>query len=145
MAFFEWKDSMTVGNSMIDRDHKMLIQYINEMHSAMMAGKGKDLVGAILGKLVSYTKDHFGREEIVWRSGHYADLERHRKEHGDLLKTVGDFKEKFEKGSLTLSVEVMDFLRDWLKNHILKSDKAAFDAIAAAARAPKQSAAMMSH
>jgi hemerythrin-like metal-binding protein len=145
MAFFQWKDNMSVGNPMIDRDHKMLIQYLNEMHAAMMAGKGKDLVGAILSKLVQYTKDHFGREEIVWRAGHYADLENHQKEHRDLLQTVGDFKAKYEKGMLTLSVDVMNFLRDWLTNHILKSDKAAFDAIAAAARAPKQSAAPVLH
>ncbi len=98
MAFFEWKDSMTVGNPMIDRDHKMLIQYVNEMHAAMMGGKGKDVVGPIVGKLVAYTKDHFAREEVVWKSGHYAELERHRKEHADLVKTVVDFKTKYDTG-----------------------------------------------
>ncbi len=141
MAFFEWKDSMTVGHPMIDRDHKMLIQYINEMHTAMMAGKGKEAVGVILNKLVVYTKEHFGREEIVWRSGHYAGLEKHKKEHAGLLKTVGDFKLKYEKGAVVLSVELMNFLRDWLKNHILKEDKAAADAIAAASAHPPTASA----
>ncbi len=142
MAFFEWKDSMTVGHHpMIDRDHRMLIQYINEMHTAMMAGKGKEAVGVILNKLVVYTKEHFGREEIVWRSGHYAGLEKHKKEHAGLLKTVGDFKLKYEKGAVVLSVELMNFLRDWLKNHILKEDKAAADAIAAASAHPPTASA----
>ena len=146
MAFFEWKDSMSVGHRMIDRDHKMLIQYINEMHAAMMAGKGKDIVGAILNKLVAYTKDHFGREEIVWRTGRYSDLEKHRKEHADLLKTVGEFQAKYDKGTVALSIDLMDFLRRWLENHILKSDKAAADAImAAAAHAPNVSAAPALH
>jgi len=135
MAFFDWKDSMSVRNSMIDHDHQKLIQYLNEMHAAMMAGHGKDLVGAILTKLVAYARDHFGREEIVWRSGHYADLEKHRKEHADLLKTVDDFKAKYDKGSAALSVDLMQFLRDWLLNHILKSDKTAADAIRGAASA----------
>jgi len=144
MAFFEWKDSMTVGHQMIDRDHRMLIQYVNEMHIAMMAGKGKDAVGGILNKLVAYTKEHFGREEIVWRAGHYAGLEKHKKEHAGLLKTVGDFKVKYEKGTAALSIELMNFLRDWLNNHILKEDKAAADAIEAAS-APTASASPALH
>lgn len=128
---------MTVGNPMIDRDHKTLIQYVNEMHAAMMGGKGKEVVGPIVGKLVAYTRDHFAREEVVWKSGHYAELDRHRKEHADLLKTVVDFKTKFDQGAMALSVDVMNFLREWLKTHILKSDKAAFEAITAAASKAK--------
>ena len=145
MSFFEWKDTMTVGNPMIDRDHKMLIQYINEMHAAMMAGKGKEVVGPIVGKLVAYTKDHFSREEVVWKSGHYVGLDRHQKEHVELIKNVVDFKTKYDQGAMALSVDVMNFLRDWLKTHILKSDKAAFDAIslaAAKAKAPVGAHAM---
>src|SRR5258708_34933439 len=136
---------MTVGNSMIDRDHKILIQYINEMHAAMMGGKGKEVVGPIVGKLVAYTKDHFAREEVVWKSGHYVGLDRHQKEHADLIKSVVDFKTKYDQGGMALSVEVMDFLRNWLKTHILKSDKAAFDAISAAASHAKAKAPVGAH
>src|SRR5271170_4092821 len=119
MSFFEWKDSMSVAHPVIDRDHHKLIEYLNQMHEAMMAGHGKDVVGTILNRLVLYTHEHFGREELIWKSGHYVGLERHKKEHSDLLKTVSDFKAKYDAGSLALSVDVMNFLRDWLKNHIL--------------------------
>ncbi len=134
MAFFDWKDSMSVGNQVIDTDHRKLIQYINEMQEAMMAGHGRDIVGTILNRLVAYTHEHFAREELIWKGGHYAGLEKHKKEHTDLLKTVNEFKAKFDKGTVTLSVEVMSFLRDWLKNHILKSDKEAAAAIATTAQ-----------
>jgi hemerythrin-like metal-binding protein len=132
MAFFEWKDRMSVGNALIDRDHQKLVHYVNEMHDAMMAGRGKEIVGPILNKLIAYTKEHFGREEIVWKSGHYADFAKHKKQHEELLKTVTEFQAKYASGSIALSVDVMNFLRDWLKNHILKSDKEAAEAIAAA-------------
>ena len=134
MAFFEWKNTMSVGNDAIDKDHIKLVHYLNEMHTAMMAGHGREVVGPILDKLIAYTKEHFGREELIWKAGHYVDLEKHKKEHVELLKTVLDFEAKYKKGSLTLSVEVMNFLRDWLKNHILKSDKVAAEWIAAKAR-----------
>ena len=131
MSFLPWKDSMSVGHPAIDKDHRMLIQYLNEMHEAMSTGKGKTVVGTILNRLVLYTKEHFGREELVWKAGHYVDFEKHKKEHADLLKTVSDFKTKYDAGTVTLSVDIMNFLRDWLKTHILKSDKEAADAIAA--------------
>jgi len=121
---------MSVNNSTIDRDHKMLIQYINELHVAMSAGKGKEIVGSILAKLVQYTHEHFAREEIIWKTGQYTDLNKHKQLHVDLLKTVNDFKKKFDSGSLGLSLDVMNFLRDWLTTHILKADKTASAAIA---------------
>ena len=112
----------------------------------MMAGKGKDIVGAILNRLVAYTKDHFGREEIVWKAGRYADFDQHKKEHTDLLTTVAEFKVKYDKGTVALSVDVMNFLRNWLKNHILISDKGAADAIkTASAHAPRPSVAPALH
>ena len=132
MAFFNWNDKLTVGNAMIDRDHKMLIQYVNEMHVAMCAGKGKDLVGGILGKLVAYTHDHFGREEVFWKANHLATFDGHKQRHVDLLKTVDKFKADFNKGNSGLSVELMNFLREWLTNHIMKSDQEAFKSLKAA-------------
>jgi len=58
---------------------------------------------------------------------------------------VTDFQAKYTSGVMALSVDVMNFLRDWLKNHILKADKEAADAIAATARASKPVAAPMAH
>jgi hemerythrin-like metal-binding protein len=135
MAFFEWKDRMSVGHEMIDHDHQKLVHYVNQMHEAMIAGHGKEIVGPILNNLIAYTKDHFGREELIWRSGHYVDFARHKKEHTDLIKTVTELQAKYAVGTVALSVDVMSFLRDWLKNHIMKSDREAADAIAAMARA----------
>jgi len=128
--FIEWNNSMSVGNPAIDQDHRTLIQYVNEMHSAMAAGKGKEIVGNILTKLVKYTQEHFGREEIIWKAGGYVDFDRHKQAHADLLRTVAEFKGKFDKGAVLLTLDVMNFLRDWLTNHILKADKAAAQAIA---------------
>ncbi|HVN29295.1 MAG TPA: bacteriohemerythrin [Candidatus Binataceae bacterium] len=131
MPFFEWKDDLTVGHPMIDRDHKMLIQYVNEMHEAMMSGKGKAIVGAIIAKLVAYTKEHFGREEIFWKSRGYVEFDAHKKRHVDLLAKVNRYQADYDSGSTALSVELMNFMRDWLTGHILKSDKEAFRAISA--------------
>lgn len=77
-----------------------------------------------------HSHEHFAREELIWQESHYVDLAKHQQQHADLLHTVNDFKAKYEKGSASTTVEVMNFLRDWLTNRIMKVDKAAAQAIA---------------
>ena len=47
----------------------------------------------------------------------------HKTEHVKFVQAVGDFKKKFDTGSAAVSVEIMNFLRDWLTTHIMKTDK----------------------
>lgn len=130
MAFVEWSDAkFSVGNSVIDTDHKKIAQYVNELHDALSAGKAHDVMGKILERLVAYTKEHFTREEGIWVSGKFAQVQAHKKEHEDLLAKVMDFKKQFEGGNAFVTFDVMNFLRDWLINHIQKSDMAAARAI----------------
>ncbi len=53
----------------------------------------------------------------------YEDSPTHKNEHKKFVDTVGDFKKKFDSGNAVISVEIMNFLRDWLTNHIMKTDK----------------------
>lgn len=58
MARFEWNHELSVGLSNIDKQHKSLIDYINELDDSMRQGKGKDVVGHTLKSLVDYTSTH---------------------------------------------------------------------------------------
>lgn len=130
MAYMDWNDStLSTGNAIIDRDHKLLVSYVNKLFDAMKSGKGKEVLGEILAGLTKYTIEHFQREEAIWRAGRYAGYDAHKKEHDDLVGQVADLNKKFAEGNLTLSVKTMDFIKDWLTNHILKSDMTAIKAI----------------
>ena len=50
-------------------------------------------------------------------------LRTHRLEHQRFVQKVGDFKSSYDAGTIGLSNEVMHFLADWLKDHILGTDK----------------------
>ncbi len=123
MAMIEWNDSLSVKVTKIDQQHQKLISMINELFDAMKQGKGKDVLGNIVNGLISYTETHFKLEEDYFDQYRYPKTLSHKKEHNDFVKKVSEFKDEFEKGSIMLTVEVMDFLGDWLKNHIKGSDK----------------------
>lgn len=123
MALITWSSMFSVGVGEIDTQHKKLVDLINQLNDAMQAGKGPDVLGKVLTELVNYTVYHFGYEESLMGQHHYEDSPAHKGEHKKLIETVGDFKRKFDSGGAVISVEIMNFLRDWLTNHIMKTDK----------------------
>lgn len=123
MAMIIWNDSLSVNVAELDQQHKKLIAMINELHEAMKSGKGKEVLGRIVNGLISYTATHFQTEEKYFAQFGYPDADNHKKEHVAFVQKVTDFKNGFEKKQLTLTVEVMNFLSDWLKTHIMGTDK----------------------
>ncbi len=39
------------------------------------------------------------------------------------MAQVVDFKTQFDEGKASLTMDLMNFLTDWLKNHIMKTDR----------------------
>lgn len=132
MALYQWDDALSVGNRHIDDDHKHLMDLVAQLHDAMRAGQGKDVVGGILENLINYTHTHFEMEEKFMRDINYPDYEAHRAEHARLVKEVKDLQSRFQSGSITITVSVSNFLSDWLRNHILGLDMKLANAILAA-------------
>jgi hemerythrin len=122
MPFFDWTEELTTGHAGIDSDHKHLVELVNTLYQAMKTGKGNDVLGKILGELITYTASHFSREEALMRKIGYAHYEEHKAEHAKLVASVLDLQAKFKAGSTTLSISVFNFLSDWLRNHIRHSD-----------------------
>ena len=114
---------MSVNVSEIDRQHQKLIIMINQLHDAMKAGHAKDALAQILNSMISYTNTHFKVEEKYFAEFKYPEAAKHIQEHIAFVKKVSDFKDAFEQGRLTVTIETLYFLRDWLQNHIKGTDK----------------------
>lgn len=123
MSMFEWKQDYSLGHGTIDGEHKKLFEFANELHAAMMQGKGKDVMSEILARLIDYTKTHFAHEESLMREHHYPDYLKHKAEHDELTAKVVAFQKEFVSGHGTITVGLLQFLKDWLKTHIGETDR----------------------
>lgn len=120
---FSWKDDYSVNISSIDRQHKILVDMINEIHEAMSVGKGKDVVAQIIEKLLHYTKNHFTAEEQLMKKYGYPDYEDHKEKHNKMTKRVMSYHQDVISGKKLQSMSLSKFLFEWLEKHIMGTDK----------------------
>lgn len=123
MALMEWRPEFSVSVRQLDDQHGKLVGMVNELHDAMRVGKGREVLGPILDALISYTASHFAEEERLMRQHGYPDLARHKSEHDKLTGQVLDLQRQYRSNGAVLSMTVMNFLRDWLVNHIQGEDR----------------------
>jgi len=118
----EWSDDLSVGIPLYDGQHKVLIQLINQLYKNMEQGQGTQVIAKVLQELIDYTDYHFSSEERAFEAFGYPHREEHRRQHQDLLKKARELYNDMVSGREVLSNEVLDFLQDWIMNHILKVD-----------------------
>ena len=124
MPLIEWSDKFSVGIPSIDAQHKKLVGMANELCDAMEAGHGTAVLKKTLEGLIGYTVTHFKYEEKLFAGTGYEASAAHKGEHEELTRQVLAIQEKVEKGmSSAQCIQLMICLRDWLTNHILRSDK----------------------
>jgi hemerythrin len=123
MPMMKWDESMKVGVDASDQQHIKVFDLINQLHDAMSVGKGRIVLGEILAQLADYTQYHFSAEEKLFKQYAYPDAQNHILLHSYLTQKTLELKGKFEDGKTMISVEMLNFLKDWWSNHIMKVDK----------------------
>jgi hemerythrin len=123
VALFEWKEEYSVSVKRFDGEHKKLFSLLNELNDAMASGQGRFVVGKVLQQLLMYTREHFAAEEAAMLAVSYAGLASHIAEHRELSKKVEKFTADYSKGNTVISIDLLYFLREWLENHILSTDR----------------------
>ncbi|MHA1597148.1 MAG: bacteriohemerythrin [Alphaproteobacteria bacterium] len=123
MALFEWRPEFNVGIEAIDTDHKFLVSLINQLDEANTDGQGKEIIGSVLNALYDYTEFHFAREEKMMSACGYPDLERHGQQHHALKARLMEIRDDYlASQSNNIEASVLEFLKDWLSEHILGRD-----------------------
>lgn len=122
MAIISWDRKYSVGVTELDGHHKQLINMINELYFAMINDRGPKVVDGIIKDMLAYAKMHFTIEEKYMRQCGYLGILPHFHEHERFVEKAQEMAARCEKGEFVLSLEVIQFLSDWLKCHILETD-----------------------
>ena len=121
--YVEWKDEYSVGIDSIDRQHKKLLNLINQLQTAVDYSTGEEFEREALDELVDYTKTHFTYEEGLMKDNDYPDFEPHKTQHEEMVAHVKETLSEYEKDHDTAMNNAAKFLRKWLINHINGTDK----------------------
>jgi hemerythrin len=123
MVFFHWNEQYSINVKSMDEQHKKLIDIINDYYECIVQKKTKEGTIIAIKELVDYTKTHFSQEEALLKKHAYPGFEDHKPLHTMFIDKIEDIQHRFEQGRMVLSLEITNFLKDWLINHIQKTDK----------------------
>lgn len=123
-TWFPWKDAYSVSVPEIDAQHRRLVEIINRLQDAMLQGQGRSVIEGVLDDLESYSKSHFVFEEGLLAKHGYPKVATQEVQHRGFMTKLEKFRAEYRGGSITLTVPVMEFLREWLTQHIMQEDKA---------------------
>ncbi len=124
MPYLTWQEDFSVGVKDFDEDHKKIVNFINKLHLGFISGEGVAAMKEVLNGLVDYTAIHFKKEEDSMEKYNYPEKDTHKAAHDSMVNKVKEFQENYDQGKTAFSLELMSFLRDWLINHIRKTDMA---------------------
>lgn len=131
------EDRMTTGVESIDCQHQELINRINALHAACVAGTAKAELVTMVQFLGQYAKDHFAHEEGVMQEHRCPMRGQNKAAHAQFLKDYERLAEIVERdgATTTLVLQLKDMLGNWLTNHICKVDSGLRETAAASRQA----------
>jgi hemerythrin-like metal-binding protein len=118
-----WMDLYATGVEEIDREHEGLTVVLNSLYDAHRAGRPRAVILFRFDELLQAVREHFTHEQMLMEERDYPDLVLHIAEHEFLLEQVTQYREQFAAGTVGMTDSMLDFLKDWLRDHILISDR----------------------
>ncbi|WP_255433983.1 bacteriohemerythrin [Carboxylicivirga sp. M1479] len=118
-----WTKDLSVDNKVIDKEHQQLFALIDNFYAGIKDNSPRERLEELILGLVDYTKIHFKNEEDYMVEINYPDLAKHQALHQSFIDKVNNYYERLKNGKLILSIEVTNYLKDWLVNHIKGSDQ----------------------
>jgi hemerythrin-like metal-binding protein len=116
-----WDEDLNVGSDVIDNQHRVLFDLIQDLHNSIKVGVNKKVVDTLFGVLRDYAFQHFQTEEEYFIK--HAEHTKHCLEHYALIKRLNVFILDFRNNRIKNNIATATFLEDWLFEHIKRFDK----------------------
>lgn len=119
----EWREEYSVGVEGLDDQHRHMFGLINQLVGMVNSMPTPEQVASILNGLIEYKQKHFATEEGYFRRFGFEGAEEHIVEHRKFDVRIEEIREKYGNDRTMFVFELVDFLEDWLIDHILHTDR----------------------
>lgn len=117
MAKMIWKDEYSVGNELLDAQHRGLLELVNKLDSG-------EPLDRVLEELAGYAEVHFRDEESVLEATDYPDLAQHKNQHNLFRAWLDRTRGAYRAGGghAVTRRDLRAYLSVWIANHLLVYD-----------------------
>jgi len=117
-----WDASLNIGIDVIDEHHRYLFDLVNDLFEVVAGKHGSREVARVLKAFALYAQVHFRAEERMMAHYGYGGLAQQHHEHREFEARLRDFAAELHENPLTVRIEALLYLRDWLLHHIRSED-----------------------
>lgn len=88
-----WTEALSVGNTLIDRQHRAFFDEVNAVVTALQGGAPRSQVQRFHSDFIIALARHFRDEELLLARVNYPDFDHHQAEHRALMAAVSALSE----------------------------------------------------
>ncbi|MCL2801862.1 MAG: bacteriohemerythrin [Treponema sp.] len=124
-----WSGKMTCGLSLIDDQHRKLVDLINDLFNHVTGNEAQErkYFDRVKSETLKYIKIHFATEERIMLVTKFEGYTKHKNEHEVFILALLDYVHDYEVGGRLPLSAVLKFLKDWMVTHIVTEDKLFFE------------------
>jgi hemerythrin len=115
-------DEVSVGVKILDCDHRVLFEIINELQAIAVTGLDPCQTSSLLHKLAEFTLTHFALEEGMMLATKYPEMDLHRLHHQRITEQVAAIASRYNQDDRTLDSQSLSVLSELHANHVRQDD-----------------------
>ena len=117
----QWADSLSVGVTLIDDEHKLLLSIFNDLINALRTEQSQAVARRVVEELAGYAMYHFAHEEELMTAFRYPDFTEHHQQHEKLTAKLMEIDQALARGTCNV-VDIADFANLLVNYHFLRTD-----------------------
>jgi hemerythrin len=127
MTKFIWTKEYELDIKIFDNQHKHFFEIVNQVYDILdKNNKTREEIKKIIHELIEYGYMHLDTEEKYFKQFDYPDMINHIEHHKMFKEKASVYLDKIEKNNTNLddlALDIANFSKEWLSNHILIEDK----------------------
>jgi len=117
MASLLLDHAANVGVHVVDDEHGILLEALNELRIALLKGTDGRIVRAMLTQVTELMRLHGETEERLLEQHGLPGWAGHRAEYQRLLGRLAQYEVRFEQRQAPAVYELVEYLRKWFTTH----------------------------